>query len=279
MNPSSSRSSDGSWAISTSTSVGLVRTFVLETTGQTKGLVLDRKYKTGTSGSAYFEGTVAYDTASMTITNESVVRPVVDERRVYTEAITTGTSGSHLTTYTPDWYGGAGEVLMLEEMLTTQPSVATGNNGSGSANTSNLHFTKQGRKDWEEHEDGCIDYYDWSDGVLVKTVKDVSSTYGTSPPAGWTASADGIDRQDDSTFDAQGRKVQTTLADGNIQRRYVSKLKDERVITLDYAHYASATPSFYGPVRFSVRNLAGKVEASGTVGLTSDVSTSAQTAH
>ncbi|MCP3935871.1 MAG: hypothetical protein GY708_10920, partial [Actinomycetia bacterium] len=37
--------------------------------------------------------------------------------------------------------------------------------------------------------------------------------------------------------------------------------------------------SFYGPVRFSVRNLAGKVEASGTVGLTSDVSTSAQTAH
>ncbi|MCP3936171.1 MAG: hypothetical protein GY708_12460, partial [Actinomycetia bacterium] len=55
----------GSWAISTSTSVGLVRTFVLETTGQTKGFVLDRKYKTGTSGSAYFEGTVAYDTASM----------------------------------------------------------------------------------------------------------------------------------------------------------------------------------------------------------------------
>ncbi len=279
----------GSWSISTSTSEGLVRTFVLETTGQTKGFILDRKYQEGTSGSAYFAETVAYDTASMTIaTNVDVVRPVVDERRVYTEAITSGTTGSHLTEYTPDWYTGSGEDLILESLETKHPKVVAGNNGSDAHQTSTTYFTKQGRRKWLLKDDGAIDYWEYSGGQLSKYIRDTDTTetgdFDETVPSGLSSDPEAVHRRTTISYDAGGRPTASVGPDGapvNTARTYMSKLEDERPITLEYAHFDD-TPNpdkYYGPVRFTVRNLAGQVEASGVIGLTSDESTSARTAH
>jgi hypothetical protein len=40
---------------------------------------------------------------------------------------------------------------------------------------------------------------------------------------------------------------------------YISRLSDHRLVVLNYADYdGSGTPTYYGPIRYSVRNQAGR---------------------
>ena len=264
-----------SGAITTSTSAGLVRTFTLETTGETTGFVLDRKYKEGSSGSAYLDGSRTYTTASVTVGDVTVVRPFVASEREYTQAITSGTTGSNLTSYSYTMYSG---LLMPEEIETTNPAVSTANNGSGSATTRTVHFTKEGRKNWEEDELGILSHTKFTDGLATERVRDANEVHAA-VPTGWGSSSDAHHRVETTSFDAQGRRDSTTEAGGRVRKRYLSKLADERLVELNYADYETGPTKYFGPVRYTVRNQAGKVEFQGVVGLTNDESTTALASH
>ncbi|MCP3998849.1 MAG: hypothetical protein GY722_27825 [bacterium] len=274
-----------SWAISTSTNEGLVRSFVLETTGQTKGFTLDQKYQTGTSGPAYLESTLTYETSSLGVDLETVVQPFVASRRVYTEAVTSGTSGSHLTDYEPTWYTGAAS-LMPKSVLTTQPAVTAANNGSDTANSSSAYFSKQGRQEWLEREDGTIDYWGHDGGRVTLAVSDALTTHadfnGLTLPSGLASDSGAVHRRTAVAYDAGG---QTTVSVGpdtsvvNASRSYVSKLKDERLVVLKYAHYSASPHKYYGPVVAAVSNQAGAVEVQAVVALANDESSSVQSTH
>ena len=77
----------------------------------------------GTGGSAYLDRSYAWTSFSKTVGTSSVVRPLIDTDRVYSQAITSGTTGSYLTDY--DWTVHSGTIA-LETMTVKNPAVATG---------------------------------------------------------------------------------------------------------------------------------------------------------
>jgi hypothetical protein len=86
-----------------------------------------------------------------------------------------------------------------------------------------------------------------------------------------------------TSFNAQGLAVMSSKFEGFLTQiapvTYRSKLRDGRMVTLEFTDYGPTQPSesYFGPVRFSVTNHAGRAEASGVVKLTNNTTTAAQT--
>ncbi|MEW6748014.1 MAG: hypothetical protein AB1486_35320, partial [Planctomycetota bacterium] len=119
-----------------SSTAGLIWTYVLVgSSNMEEGYVADRKYQKGTSGTAYLDGSWTYGYTSWQVdgseSDSTVVRPVLASRREYTEAITSGTTGSNLYQYTTTYHADSGRLqLAIKQVDTTLPAVASGNNGS-----------------------------------------------------------------------------------------------------------------------------------------------------
>lgn len=276
-------------AVTTSSSVGLVHAYVRDSSGADKNYVTDKKWKEGTSGTAYLDGTWAYDTttAVLTVGDDAVVRPFLDCSREYTTAVTSGTSGSNLWDYETTVHSGT---LAVKEVTTTQPAVSTGNNGPNTAVETKKYFNADGRLAFEKDGDGTITYHAYSPfGQKRSVVLDADTTKtgtgetfdGVSIPSGFSTSGSGTAFHDSTlnVYDAQGRIDTVTHNDGRVEKRYYSRLKDHRQVTLGAPKFVAGTPTIYGPVSYTVTNHAGQTEVSATVALSGGTSTAALTAY
>jgi YD repeat-containing protein len=283
-------STHASASFTTSTSAGLVTTFTRFTSGDTRGFVSDTKHLTGTSGSAYLDGTVTLSGRSLTVGDFVLTRPFLASRRVYTEEVTSGTSGSHLTSLGYTFWSGTStlvQYLAPKVVTTTNPAVSSGNNGSGSATTSKRYIRKDGSTAFAEAEDGVLTYTLFADGQLTKRIDDARTNHATDFAAGddpsgdfgITETGDGVRRITTHAYDQQGRSDTVTASDGRVMKRYYSRLSDHRLVTLGYADFESGTPKFHGPVSYTVANHAGRAEVQATVALTNNESTTALTGH
>ncbi len=278
-------------AFTTSTTAGLVRTFARVSSGTLARFLDDAKHKTGTSGSAYLDSNPEYLTTDriLTVGDVGVTRPFILSRRVYTQAITSGTTGSHLTSFSYDWHSAtATDVLFLapKKVTQTNPAVSTGNNGSGSSTTVKRYLRKDGTTAFVESATGIFTYSQFTDGQLTKRIDDVKTNgtfpSGDDPNTDWgiTETGNGSDRTTTFAFDSQGRRDIVTQPDGRVLKTYYSKLADGRSATLGYNDYEDlATDKYHGPVRYTVTNHAGKAEVTATVELSGNESTLALTDH
>jgi YD repeat-containing protein len=273
-------------AVTTSTSAGLVHAYTRDASGADKNFVTDKKWKTGTSGTAYLDGTWAYDTttATKTVGDDAVVRVFLDSSREYTQAITSGTTGSNLWDYATTVHSGT---LAVKDVTTTQPAVSTGNNGSNASVTSSKYFNGDGTLAFEKDGDGTITYHAYAGGQKRLVVQDADTTKtgtgetfeGVTIPTGFASSGSAIHWKTTTSHDPQGRVDGVTANDGTIQKNYYSRLKDHRQVALQAPKFVAGTPTIYGPVSYTVSNHAGQTEVSATVALSGGTSTAALTAY
>ena len=285
---------DGTWGFTKSTSAGLVTVYTrVASPDELQGFISDVKHKTGTSGSAYLDRTYTYEERDLIVDDVTVTRPLVASSRVYTEPVTSGTSGSRLTSLTYTYWSSTGTSLdftAVKKIVSTHPAVSTGNNGSNSSTTTTRYVRKDGTTAFTESADGTFTYTQYRDGTVVTRIDDVKTNDTTDiavsvddPNGIWgiTESGTGEHRKTSISHDTQGRVVTRTLEQGSndrVYRTYISRLKDFRLVTLQYNDY-DTTPKFYGPVSYTVTNLAGQVEVQAVVALTSNESTTALSGH
>jgi RHS repeat-associated protein len=274
-------------SFTTSTSAGLVTSFTRVSSGDMKGFLEDTKHKKGTSGSAYLDGTVEYTSATKTVGDVTITRPLVSSRWVYSQETTTekDSSGDETTISYTMWTGDA--ALMPKQITTTHPAVSTSKNGSGSATSSKRYLRKDGTTAFTEAADGVFTYTQYTDGRLVKRIDDAQTNHGSdfatgddpNTDFGITETSDGVRRITTHAYDDQGRSDTVTQSDGRVLKRYYSKLADSRQVTLGYNDYDSSPLKFYGPVQYGVANHAGRTEVQATVALTNNMSQTALTSH
>ncbi len=279
-------------SFTTSTNAGLVTRFTRFGSGtDMEGFVEHRKHATGTSGSAYLDGTLALTSRSLTVGDAGVTRPLVSSRRVYTTEITSGTTGSRLTSYSYSYHSATSTnvlYLALKQITTTNPAVSAGNNGSGSATTSKRYIRQDGTTAFSESEAGSFTYTLFDEGQLTKRIDDAQTNHGSdfasgddpNTDFGITENSDGWRRITTYAFDDQGRADTVTQPDGRVLKRYYTKIVDGRYVILAYNDYeTSPSTKYYGPVQYTITNLAGKTELQATVALSSNESSAALTAH
>ncbi len=272
--------STGSFTLSSS--AGLITRIVRQSSGDLTGFITDVKHKTGTSGSAYLDLTLTYTTTSKTIGDSTVVRPLVASRRIYEDEITSGTTNSHLTSLSYTFYTGDA-VLMPKEVTTTLPTVTTGKNGSGTANTSKQFFLEDGTLQFEKNAEDRIDYSEFSGGQLVKRIIDADTTSGDfsgiTIPTGFSSTGSPLHRKTTYTYDRQGRLdvMNATAAGGLVKKSNHSMLASRLAVTLAYSNFdESSDPDvFYGPVQYVITNHAGRQVYQCVIELTDNESTTA----
>ena len=111
-----------------------------------KGFLEDTKHQQGTSGSAYLDGTLEYTSATKTVGDVTITRPLVNSRWVYSQETTTekDSSGDETTLSYTMYTGDA--ALMPKQITTTHPAVSTSKNGSGSATSTRSSPAPPGRQ-------------------------------------------------------------------------------------------------------------------------------------
>lgn len=261
-------------AFTKSTSAGLVRHFVRETDPPLAGYATQRKWSDGTSGSAYLDGDTNFTSNALTVGDSEVARAFVSSVREYTQEVTSGTTGSNLTSITTSLHSGT---LVPSTVTVTLPDVSTANNGEGTTSTTQKkYYNASGENTFDKSTDGIITYREYTNGQVTKLIQD-ADTASLSPPAGFASSGTELDWTTTHEFDAQGRRTVTKLPSGLDKEVYYSQLKDRRLVTLAYNDVVSST--FYGPVQLSVLNHGRKPEVTATLGLPSNSSTLTQTSH
>ncbi|MEM7229245.1 MAG: hypothetical protein AAF432_10580, partial [Planctomycetota bacterium] len=144
-------------SLTASASAGLVRHKVRFSTGDMTGFVEHTKWSEGTGGSEYFDGTIELTSASMTVGDFDVVRPLTASSRSYTEEVMSGTSGSNLTSMSYTYHTG-NAALMPKVITSTKPTVSIGNNGPGIATIRREFQRANGTTAFVETTDGIFTY-------------------------------------------------------------------------------------------------------------------------
>ncbi len=266
-------------------SVGLVRVWTRVSSGDMTGFVAARKYKTGTGGSAIFEDSMAWTSFSKSITDVTVVRPLISVSRSFASATTTET-GYNETVFA---YTQIGSTLSYDSRTTTWPAVSTANNGSGGTTTRKEHYTPNGEIDFEKDEASIVTFFKYTKGSLELKIDDANtySSYFTansiSIPTGFESTGGGVNALHQVTnhaYDGGGGST-TTTPDGNATKKYKSKLKDRRLVTLEFPSHAPGTAGsngwWSGPATYRVINHAHKVEVDAVVAVKTGGSTANKT--
>jgi len=269
-------------AITASTSAGLIWEYARASSGAMSGFENAKKYRVGTSGTLYYASEQGLTQSDMTIATGAgaidVTRPAIASTTRYPQ-VTSSSSSTYQDTHTLTWDGT--DVLSLASVQVTEPAVSTGNNGSGTANSSTRYFRVDGTSSFGKARDGVVTYREYTNGQVTAVIEDadtdVTGDFDVSVPGG-LSSPDGYHRKTTYAYDVQGRLDLVTAPDGRKTKHYYSKLADGRQVELVYADYET-TPKFHGPVSYTVTNQAGEVEVQATVGLASNESTTALTGH
>ena len=270
-----------------SSSVGLIWKYsFVGSSHTTENFVTDRLYQdAGTGGSTYFDRSFTYDFKVWKVdagdAMSQVVHPLIASDGFYVAKVTTA-SGNDTTTsfsYAAQGVSTNGQIA-LKSRTTTEPAVTSGHNGSNSSNTTSIYWNADGTRGFEKTALGYITYHEYTDGRETKQIRDADTTRtaggqdfnGISIPSGFASTGTPLHHVATMTYDAQGR-LSKRVEDSYSPLTYYGKLKDERLVVLQYTH-SDGVPTYYGPVEYDVRNQAGKNEASGLIGLSSNSSTS-----
>ncbi len=269
-------------SLSASTSAGLVHEYTRASSGDMTGFVTAQKYKTGTSGSAYFLENATWTSITKAITDVTVVRPLVSAGRSFATASTTET-GYDETSYSYASYSGASpsQPLAVETVTTTYPAVSTAKNGSGTAVVVSDHFRKDGLQDFHaetDDSDRIVTYSAYTNGLETTNTPDANTT-SLSPPTGFSHLGTPLNNSTSTTYDEQGRSATETSPDGRVTKEYWTTLADRRLVLLSYPKYVSGSGTYYGPASYTVLNHAGNAEVSGVIAFSGGSTTTGQTSH
>jgi len=277
----------------TRSSAGRYFTTTRVSSGDLKGFVLETKHSTaGTSGTQHLDLTLTYPGSPQTITvgDITVPRALPSSYRHYTQAITSGTTGSILTSLSYSFHSGAA-ANMVKIRTVTNPTVSTGNNGSNSATTTKAYMRADGTVAFTENEEGIFSYSGYSGGLLVKVITDAQTNHGSDFASGDDPNGDfgiaetgaGLRQITAYAFDHQGRLDAVTLfanassaAGMRVQKHAYTRLADQRMVTLGYPDFeAGNTPAYHGPASYRVSNLANRSVFSGAIAFTGNQTTAA----
>ncbi len=270
-------------SLTASTSTGLVNVYTRSTSGDMTGFVTAEKYKTGTSGSAYFVSSATWTSFSESIGDVTVVRPLIAASRSFATASTTETGYDEIG-YAYTSYSGASpsQPLALETGTTTYPAVSTTKNGSGETTVVRDHYRKDGLVDFHSETDGSdriVTFTGFANGLVTTSTPDANTSSLSPPSTNFEHAGTPLNRSTTGTYDEQGRSVTTTLPDGRVTKAYWTVLADRRLVRLEYPKFDSGTGTHYGPVGYTVLNHAGNPEMTGVIAFSGGSTTTAQTGH
>jgi RHS repeat-associated protein len=270
-------------AFTRSSSAGVASPVARVSGSDLAGLRSHEKVQVGTGGAANLASTTEYTSASLTVGSVGLVRPMVSDRWSYTQETTTaagsgsGPTGAYRTAYAYTMHSGDA-ALRAQQIETTYPSVASGNNGSGSSAVAKATYRTDGRPEFTQSTDGVVGYTGYNSlGQVVTRIVDASSSSsdftGVTKPSWFTVTGTNH-LKTTYTYDAQGRLDTTTLPDGRVTKNYYTRLADQRLVTISIPRVVSGT-TFYGPASYTVVNHAGKVEAQGVLAISTSGTTTA----
>ena len=270
-------------AITGLSGAGLMRTYAYETTGEVAGFHKSVKWHEGTgAANQYLESQLTYSTEERIDGgwDAGVVRPFKEDISNYSERITSGTSGEETRTLTTTVHTGK---VATKQVTSTKAEVPTSENGSGTADDSDEYYDETGRVTFARDPGDIIEYREYTNGQLTKVIADADTSDGdvtATVPTGFSSSGTELHHKTTHTYDAQGRREETTLPNGRVTKNYYTKLADGRSVVLRFPRYVtSPSTKFYGPVSYTVYNHAGQAEVQATIGLTNNESTTALTGH
>ncbi|MGD9689502.1 MAG: hypothetical protein AB7K52_07155 [Phycisphaerales bacterium] len=228
-----------------------------------------------TSASIWLSSTPKFEAVASGV---GVERPTIEKRRAYHTAGTNIASNNDETSIsTTFWSNTATNILSIvpKQVTMTFPIVSTGNNGSNSATSQERYIRKNGTTAFTVSPTSITTYTQYTNGLLVKRIDDCQTNHGSdfaggddpNGDFGITESASGLRVITTYTYDNQGRLDTTTHADGLVTKMYYSKLKDGRMVTIACPRVVAGSPTYYGPMSYTVTNLAGMTEFSGTVAI------------
>ncbi len=219
----------------------------------------------------YYDTTYTYSSTAKTVGSYTLTKPYLSSMTVYRTNDQTTTTNGDTTSFTHAFHSGSAS-LRSERVTTTLPVITTANNGSNSANSSITYFEDNGRAWFTKDALGYINhtrYNDW--GQVEFSIRDANTSNMTdfgsiTLPSGLSTTGTGLHRKTEFEYDRQGRRVKTVTHAGLEPVTHYARLSDQRLVTLSIPHLdTSGTPTYYGPVSYSVTNHAGRVEASGTI--------------
>lgn len=267
-------------AIDVHNTTGLVTKFGREGSGNMLGFLTERKHTAGDdflNNSIYYDELLTWTSTSKTVGGQTLVRPLVSaQRRYHTEGTSSG-SNYDQTSYSYVYHSSPDD-LAVKTKTTTHPTVTTAKNGSNSSTSRSTYIREDGRVTFEKDEDDHITHHAYTNGQETTTIQDADTTL-LSPPFGFSSSGTPLHLATTTTYTSAG-KLSLVTPPHNVNRTMRTRLADHRLVTLAYNDYdAGGTPTFYGPVSYTVTNHAGRVEARGTIALSANQTTTATSGH
>lgn len=245
------------------------------TAGATLGLP-DESAQMQATGSSKAGATSPIVSSSTLTTVTKTVAGTVSAARAYASDSTA--PNSETTTLTRTFHTGDAS-MRPKKITTSRPVVATANNGSNAAVTSDVYYRADGTMAFREHPDGRVDYSKIEGGLMTERVTDVTSSYtGVSADAtavGITLPSTGFELETLYTHDDQGRTTHVEGPTGRVAMTYWTDLDDDRVITFSIPRFDSGTGRYYSPVRATLANKRGQAVASGTIAFSGGYTTTA----
>ena len=182
-------SNDGDYSNDTATlntSAGLIHVFEYNTAGDQTGQLV----KQGRTGTAYYVAASDFYGGSNKNTQH-----LVTATYQYPQAETSRTAASRITTQQSYTFWDGTDTMKTRTV--TLPTVASGENGSGSATTTAAYFDSRGRLRWESDGVGSVTYFSYhpKHGQLAYTLADADPTSlpssADSNSTKWVTSSDG----------------------------------------------------------------------------------------
>ncbi|MFZ2873610.1 MAG: RHS repeat-associated core domain-containing protein [Phycisphaerales bacterium] len=186
-----------------------------------------------------------------------------------THTVYRGSSVTDQTSYSYTFYSG-GSSWAVKSVEATQPSLAGGDTSGPSTVTTASFLDVHGYPVFTRDGAGAYTFSMYGDdGQATKRVSSASTSDGDASSASSTFSISlgggGLCYATAYAYDLQGRLASVTLPDGRVSPMHYTRLTDGRLVTLSVPRLAGG--NYSGPVDYTVRNLAGRVEARGVIAL------------
>jgi hypothetical protein len=224
----------------TVTDYGTSTTATSSAVGDVTGFRKDVKVQQGETGTPILQSGRQYFTHS----NGSVSVAIVGAETV---SRNTDGTGGETSSYAFTWFSSTNQVQSATISL---PTVSSGQNGPGSADTEVVFYDLYGQPIWTKDGDGFISYvaYDQATSAVTKTITDVN-TADTSDfsnlPSGWsTPTGGGLHLITQDEVDSLGRTTKLTDPNGNVT---YTVYNDPNYEVLVYPGWNSSTNLPTGP--------------------------------
>jgi RHS repeat-associated protein len=241
------------------------------TAGGVLGDIDETEVEQGQTGTAIVLEQIQYLNYSATVNSITVtVNPVATDE-VYRN---TNTTGGETTSYSYTWFSSS---TVIQSETVTEPTVTSGENGPGAADTEVTFFNSLSRPIWHKDGDGYLSYiaYDQATSAVVKTIADVNTADSgdfSNLPSGWsTPSGGGLELITQMTVDSLGRTTELTDPNGNITYTVYIDTNHQKNI---YPGWNSSTHLPTGPTQVLRSDLGGSYTETLTMSATPHLTSS-----